>query len=264
MSNEQTLTPELDPGPVPLGARIRNVLAVPGRLLGVLVVPDRLMPAVVRDRRSGAAILALMAAGLLMAFVVGSRIDTRGAVLQQEAQTQKQQGSAFEARSDREIEEQIAKDRSIAQLKLGLGAGLLSPTLVVLLAIGTFLLGRFVGGRPTFSGSLSAVANAALPGAVKSVVVAVMAWPQLALSKEDVEALGRVAELRLPPPIGGIDAFTVWSVLLLVFGFAAAAQVSRRKSLATIMVCFVLYQLLTVGLCAPAGGPQMMPAVGPR
>jgi hypothetical protein len=259
MSTEQTLTPELDPGPVALGTRIRNLLAVPGRLLGVLVVPDRVMPSVVGRQRCGAAFLAIILCGLASAYVVGSRIDTGAAVLQEEAAMQKQKGAEFEARSDRELGEEIAKQRTIEQVKLGLGAGLGTPFFVLLLGIGMFLLARYVGGRPTFLGALSASAHAALPAAVKSLVVAAMAWPSSVLTSADAATLGRVAVLA---PAGGplmrflsVDAFVLWSVILLVFGLAAAGQMSRRRSFITVFICFVLYQLLTGGAAGADHGP---------
>src|SRR5215470_13072116 len=144
MANEQPLAPELDAGPPPLGARMRSLIVVPGRLIGALVFPDRFVPSAVEKRHGVAALLAVILCGLLSAYVVGQRIDVTSKVLQDEAVAQQNAGADFEGKSDRELREDIAKGRTIEQVKLGLSAGLLEPVLIFLFAIKFFILGKFV------------------------------------------------------------------------------------------------------------------------
>src|SRR5262249_34096002 len=154
MSTDQALTPELDSGTVPLGTRIRRILAVPARLVGALVVPDRVIPKLVREERSVAAIVALMLCGLFSAWVIGKRIDMTAAVFQEDLAAQKKAGTDYEVKSDRELGEEIVKQRTIQQVELGLAAGLLNPVLVLLLGMGVFVVGRSAGGPPSFGGRL--------------------------------------------------------------------------------------------------------------
>jgi len=270
MSTEQTLTPELDPGPVPLGTRIRNLLAIPGRLLGVLVVPDRVMPNAVREQRSTSAILAILVCALLSAYVVGARIDVSSTVLHEEAMRQKNMGADFEGKSDRELREDITKGRTIEQVKLGLNAGLLQPLKIFGLTIVLFLLGRFIGGRTTFGGSLAAAAYGSLPGAVKSLVVAAMAWPSQTLTPKDIETLNSIS---IPIPIDSlglfrflVDPFWLWQIVIVAFGLAAAAQVSRRRAFIAYFVLVASAMLLLTGLTGMSGaGPgHMTPPGGSR
>jgi len=248
MSTDQALTPELDSGTIPLGARIRRILAAPARLIGVLVVPDRVMPKLVREERSVAAIVALILCGLFSAWVIGKRIDMTAAVFQQDLAAQKKAAADYEVKSDRELGEEIVKQRTIQQVELGLAAGLLNPVLVLLLGMGVFVVGRYVGGRPSFGGALAASAGSALPIAVKSLVVGLMAWPSKILTPPDVAALRNVAVFSAGKlQFLRLDAFLLWSVILLVFGLAAAAHMSRKRALTTVVVCFALFQLLTSG-----------------
>src|SRR5215470_4056003 len=193
MANEQPLAPELDAGPPPLGARMRSLIVVPGRLIGALVFPDRFVPAAVEKRHGVAALLAVVLCGLLSAYVVGERIDVTSKVLQDEVTAQKNAGADYEGKSDRELREDIAKGRTIEQVKLGLSAGLLQPVLILLLAIVVFFAGRFVGGRTSFAGSFSAAAVAWLPRAVKSLVITALALPSPTLAPADVDQLNALA-----------------------------------------------------------------------
>lgn len=264
MTNEQPLTPELDSGTVPVGVRIRSIVAVPARLIGVLIVPDRVMPSMVKDRRAWAPFLAILLCCLTSAYVVGSRIDVSSKILQDEVMAQKRMGPDYEAKSDREMKEDIAKGRTIEQVKLGLLAGLGQPALIFVFALVVFLLGRYVGGRTTFSGSLAAAAAARLPIAVKSLVVAVMALPTSTLTPADLEALQGVAVFHLPAPLAifTVDAFGLWVAVLLVFGLAAAAQISRTRAFVTVWIGYALVLLCAVGIAGmmmsgmPPGGAR--------
>ncbi len=264
MANDQPLTPELDPGPPPLGARIRSLLAVPARLLGALVVPDRFVPTVVEKRHTTAALVAVVVCGLLSAYVVGARIDVTPKVLQDEAMAQKKAGPDFEGKSDRELKEEIAKGRTIEQVKLGLSAGLAQPVLIFLFALGIFFVGRLVGGRTTFGASMAAAAVAWLPRAVKSVVVGAMAWQSPTLTPADLDQLNSVAVLHGAGALAtfSVSAFAVWAAVLLAFGLAAAAQISRRRAFITVFVWFACVLLIQGGIAGMTATP--MPPGGAR
>src|SRR5262249_53153459 len=152
--------------------RVKQALAVPVRLLGALFVPDRVMPRVIGEERSSAAYVTIVLLALFAAFVVGQRVDVSRDVYRQEGMARHMMGADAPQKSDREIAEEIAKQRTIAQVKLGLSAGLATPILIFGLAVGLLLVGRYVGGRPTMGRSVAAAANASLPFAVKSALVA--------------------------------------------------------------------------------------------
>ena len=271
MSAEPQLTRSVDDpagATISIATRLRRAIAVPGRMLASLIVPDRYLPRVVFGERATAAVLALMLCAGVSAWVVGSRIDMTQQVLQQDAMTTRMMGADAEQRSDRDIAEQIAKDRTIAQVKMGLSAGLWVPLQIGLIALGLYLLGRYVGGRPNMARTATAAAYGSLPLGVKSLVVAASAWPHTTLSPTDIEKLQHASQLSagLVGPLASIttvDAFTLWSVILLGFGLAAAATISRRRAFISIAICFVLLSLLTGGGPPPGpGGHGPMPGRG--
>ena len=254
--NEPQLTRSVDePEAVTysIGARLKSAIAVPFRLIAALIVPDRGMPRAVARERGGPALLAIILCGGLAAFVIGTRVDPTAMVLQEE--TMRMGGPDAEARSDREIEEEIGKQRTMTQVNLGLSAGLYTPLLVGLLAIGVFMAGRFVGGKTDMQKSFAAAAHASLPVAVKSLAIAVTAWPAARISPMEVDRLMRIGNFGPVGPLQSLDGFVLWSGVLLVLGLAAAAQISRRRALITTLVLMTLFVLLTGEVGAGPGGP---------
>ncbi len=249
MTAEPQLTRSVDDpegASISIATRLRRAISVPGRMVAALFVPDRFMPRVVFGERSTAAVLTIMLCAGLSAFVLGSRIDMTRPVLQQEAQMMKMMGPDAEPRSDRAIQEQIDKDTTIAQVTMGLSAGAWVPLQLGLLAIGLYLLGRYVGGKPTMRRAMAAASYGSLPSAVKSLVVAGMAWPRASLAPMEIEELERASMLgrSVLGPMA-VDAFALWTVILLGFGLASASSISRRRSFIAIVFAFTLFQLWT-------------------
>jgi hypothetical protein len=237
-----------------LSERVMRALLVPVRLAGALILPDRTMPRVVARERGTAALLTVMLFAGIAAFVVGSRLDPTAAVLAQETQMMQMQGKDAEPRSDRDIAETIDKQRTMGQVMLGLSAGFFTPFLAGLLAMGVFAAGRFVGGKPSMPKSFAAASHAMLPMAVKSAAIAVTAWSAQTLSPMEIEKLGKLGVVGPLGPLAGVDLFVVWSVVLLWFGLAAAASITRRRALVTTLVAFAIF-MLVFGDFAAAGGP---------
>lgn len=236
---------------ISIATRLRRALEVPFEMLGALFVPDRFMPRLVFVERATAAVLVVVLAAGFSAWVVGTRIDMTRPVYEQEVMMMRDAGPEAEARSDRDIDEQIQRDRVIEQVKLGLGAGLWTPLRIALLAVALYLLGRYVGGKPTVKKTFVVAAYGSLPLAVKSIVIGVQAWSMTGLTPGDIDKLQATA--RLGGPILGMDLFGLWSAVLIAFGLAAAAAISRRRAFIAVLVCFAFVSLLTGGGPPPRG-----------
>lgn len=245
--------------------RALHWLATPFLPFAVVLVPDRRVRPEVIAGRYGWPLLSVILCACVAAFAVGARLDVGPAVRADDAgtpaatATSGSNGSngsngatkAAEIKTDREIDEAIAKRTSVERVKLGLGAVLATPLRVLALGLVLLLLGRFVGGKPTMPRSLTVAALASVPGAVRSLLTAVVAWQQSSVTPDEQATL-----LRFPAVIpdghpvldrllAGIDVFTWWSVLILAIGFCAAADVKRTKGITAIVVGFALYLLVT-------------------
>jgi hypothetical protein len=249
-----------------LGERLRRAAAHPARLLMALFAPDRGMPRVVGEERYGGALLVVTACALAAAFAIGARLDVSQAVYERNANGPEPaalgkanvNADTQEApKSDREIDDEIRKDRAVARVGLGFGAGLWTPFSYVLLGVAVYVLGRYVGGKPTFKRSLSTAAHAGLPAAVKSLVIAVAATRQPSLAPAQAGELVRPF-LTPADPIAarlaaGTDVFALWAVVILAFGLAEAARITRLRAFVTMSVAFALWLAITrLALGGPA------------
>jgi len=254
---------DLEDGPVGLGERVRRFFAPPARLLAVLFTPDRAVPREVQARRYGAALLAVIICGLLAATAVGLRLDVSADVLAQASAGPMGPGAGPGApgegtatKSDREIDEEIAQTLAKARTMGALGAGVAMPLELFLLSIFVFLLTSYVGGKPSFVGAASASMHAALPHAVKLVVIGFAALGQTSLTP--AQADGLVGNPLAPVFAGagpvvarlfaGVDPFMIWSLVILGFGMSAAGQITRTRAFATLLVGFALFLAISRGL----------------
>lgn len=236
-------------------ARLRRVGAALAAHLRALLVPDRGVPPLVSAGRARLALALVIGAALLSAAVLSARIDTAPAVRAAHAGGPggpPGAGPPGEDMTDTAIQEEIAKQDAIVQVKAWLEAGLGTPARILGLAIALLVLGRYVGGKPTFQRALAAAAVGALPWAVRSLVEAGAMWRQARVLPAD---LGNLVAAGLPlsseNPIAARllapDAFALWSLVLVGFGLAAAAGIGRVKSFATVTVSYLLLLLVSPG-----------------
>ncbi len=182
-------------------------------------------------------------AALLAGLTVAGRIDVRQKVLQPPPAEGAASADTSNAKpdepamSERELEEALVKARTVEQVTRALAAVAL-PAELTLLALALYLLGRYVGGKPTFRRAVALASQAALPGAVGSLLIALAASRRTSIAPSELSAL-------LLPSWHGIDPFAVWSVVLLTLGFPTLAGVSRTKSWISIGICFALWLALT-------------------
>jgi hypothetical protein len=234
-------------------------LATPLRPFLAAVTPDVGVRRDVGAGRYGWALLAVVICAGLAAFAIGTRLDVGAEVRMEDAggpsastaQAGPGADDGGELKTDTEIAEDIAQRTALARVQLGIGAALVTPLHVVALALALLLLGRFIGGTPTMARALAAAALAGIPGAVRSLVTVVVALRLPRVAPRDVDTL-----VGLPAVVGdghpilqrllsGVDVFTWWSVVLLAFGLAAAADIKRSKAAIAIAVGFALYLVVT-------------------
>jgi hypothetical protein len=243
----------------PTAIRLRRALhwlATPLRPFAVALVPDRSVRREVVAARYGWPLLGAVVCACIAALALGARLDVGPAVRAEDASpppatatasASNGTSKAAEIKTDREIDEAIARRTSVTRVKLGLGAVLGTPFRVLALALALLVLGRFVGGTPTMPRTLTVASLAAIPGAVRSLVTALVAWRQPSVVPDEMDSL-----LQFPAVIpdghpvlerlfAGVDVFTWWSLLILAIGMCAAADVKRSKGVAAIAIGFALY-----------------------
>jgi hypothetical protein len=236
------------------GTRVRRAGAALIAQIRALLVPDRGVPALVAPGRGRLAMIIVVASALSAAAAVSARIDLAPDVRAENAGGPAGgppgAGPPGEDKTDRDIAEEIEKRTAIVQVKAWLGAGLKTPGLIILLAVGLFLLGRYVGGKPTFQRAMAAASVGALPWAIRSLIEAAAVWRQDAVRPGDLDDLvaGAIPLATNNPLLSRLlasaDLFSLWSLVLCGFGLAAAAGISRTRSFIAVSIGFVLVLFL--------------------
>jgi hypothetical protein len=241
-------------------------LAAPLRPFIVVLLPDRNVRSEVSGGRYGLPLLTVVLCACVAAFALGTRLDVGPQVRAENAGAMKpaenDKSKQPELKPDREIDEEIGKRLAVARVKLGLGAVLGTPLRVLALGLVLLLLGRFVGGKPTMPRALTAAALGSVPGAVRSLVIALVAWRQPRVFPDELDALVQFPQVSHPVLarlLAGVDLFTWWSVVILAFGLCAAADIKPRKGIIAIAIGFLLYLAVTRLIM---GGSPPPPGVG--
>jgi hypothetical protein len=259
----------LGPARPDAGTRLRRAGAALVAQVRALLLPDRGVPPLVSMGRARFATVLVVAAALLAAAAVSARIDMAPAVRAESARgpgpgpgggpPPPRAGAQppGDDRTDRDIDEEIEKRTAIVKVKTWLAAGLGTPAWIVALALALFLLGRYVGGKPSFQRALAAAAVGALPWAVRSLVEAAVVWRQDRLLAGDLGQVvaGRLAIAGDHPILARLaasaDLFSLWSLVLCGFGLSAAAGISRTRSFIAVTVGYLLFLLLLTSRGAP-------------
>lgn len=216
----------------PAASRLRRALrwlGAPLKPFYIIVFPDRMRPEIVAGRY-GVPLLAVVLCACVAAFALGARLDVGPAVRAEDTA----RDAKVEIKTDREIAEAIAKRTAVARVKLGMNAALATPLRVLALAFALLLLARFIGGKPTTPRVLTVASLAAVPGAVRSLLTAIVAWRQPRVFPDELDTF-----VAFP------DVFLAWSIVLVAIGLAPAAEIKPRKSIAAVAVASVLYLTVT-------------------
>jgi hypothetical protein len=234
-------------------SRIFAALVRPLKPFFVALVPDRHVGPEVVAGRYGWPLISVILCACIAAFALGTRLDVGPEVRAENAgETAAVNGKPpQEIKTDREIDEAIAQRAAVVRVKLGMGAALGTPFRVLGLALAMLLLGRFIGGKPTMPRALTVAAIASVPGAVRSLVTAVVAWRQTSIGANELDSLVRFPSWIpsghpvLERLLAGVDVFTWWSVVLLAFGLSAAADIRRTKGFVAVAIGFGLFLAVT-------------------
>lgn len=245
----------------PVASRIKRALRWlmrPFTPFFVALVPDRNVGPEVIAGRYGWPLLSVVLCACIAAFALGTRLDVGPEARADNAgapaaATTSSTGKPKpeEIKTDREIDEAIAQRAAVERVKLGFGAALATPFRVLALGLAMLLLGRFLGGKPTMPRALTVAALASIPGAVRSLVTAVVAWRQPSVGTNELGSLVRFPTVIpnghpvLERLFAGVDVFTWWSVVILAFGLSAAAEMKRTKGFVAVAISFALFLVVT-------------------
>jgi hypothetical protein len=239
-----TTTPAALPTPQPSGSD--NPI---GRIIGVIVNPKQTFASIVARPTWIVPLIIMIILSVVTIFTFSQKVGWRIFMIHQDEQSerfQKQTADMSQEKKDEIVDTQVAVASKFAYV-----SGVLIPIIAALIAAGVLMLGFIVvtGERPTFSQSMGIVTHAWVgPGIIAGllgILVIFLKDPSTvdlnALVASNVGAfLPDESAKWMKTLLGGIDIFSLWSVLLVAFGFSAVdpKRVSVGKAFGIVLVLF--------------------------
>lgn len=235
-------------------AEAREPESALGRLVGVFVSPAKTFESIARRPGWVLPMVLWTVLSLALTAVVMPRTDWEKAVRDRVA------GSG-QTLSDEEIEKQAQGAQNLGWLYYAIG--LAGPWFIAGIVAGALWLGmKAFGWELAFRQSFGVTAHAFLPGILASVLLI-----PLLLREQTVDPnalgdmlrsnLGFLADAKEAPALHSIlqsiDLFSIWSIVLLTVGLAAAAKATRGKVAVLVVTLWALYVIGKAGVSALFG-----------
>jgi hypothetical protein len=221
------------------------------RVAGVFVSPGRTFASIARRPGWVLPLLLSTLVSIALTIVLMPRIDF-------EAATRESLSARGETVSEERIEKIVATQKRFAGF--GYAWGAVAPALVTLLLASVFWLSfKAFGWELSFRQSFGVTAHGFLPNVLASLVLLVFVGRLERMNLADLPGLvksnlsflvGRQENPVLHSLLQSVDLFSVWSLSLLVLGFALAAKVSRGRAAAVILTLWGLFVVGKAGLAA--------------
>lgn len=235
----------------PVAAPKKNVFQ---RIAGVLFAPAESFEEIVRRPDILAPLLLFIAIGYAGTVITAPRLDYESLLQQQEQAIRKQNPNMDEA--TRAQIEKITR----ATTKAGLWVGPILMTIWYFVVAGIlFLAFRLMGGEGTFSQAVSATLYAWVPLILYGIVLAIVVLAQGSFDPLTAATAVKsnpafLVEMKEQPVLfsflASIDLFTIWTIVLLIFGFSALSKFSRAKSAAIVITLWAVQICVRLGFAA--------------
>jgi hypothetical protein len=224
------------------------------RLVGVLFSPGETFADIARKPTVLVPLLLFIILGYVSVIIMVPRMDWESVQAQQMQQMKKRSPSM----SDADAERASKVGKAVGSVMM-----YISPLLGVLwyLVVAVVLFGavRLMGGEGTFKQAFSATLYAWMPlvlfGIILSVVILARGTidpTQMATAFKSNPAF--LVDLKEQPVLfallSSIDLFTIWTIVLLIFGFSALSKLSWAKTATIVVGLWVVMIVVKIGFAA--------------
>jgi hypothetical protein len=253
--------PPVYPASIPLSPEPEGPgLSEPQRLINVFIAPKKTFEDLKRNPSWWVPFVVSAVFGLLFGIVVVQKVDMR-----QFAQQQIDKSPAAQRQLERLTPEQREQNLAIrATITKVTFYAVPFFLLIVGLIFAAILMGIFnfiLGAEVSFARALGVVFYAGIPGIIRSVLLIISLLTSSDPSTIDLSGnpmptnpgffLDPQGNKVLYSLASALDIFTIWYVVLLGIGFAAASmnrKPSKGTGLATVFVCYGIIVLIGLGL----------------
>jgi len=230
-----------------------------GRLLGVLVAPGDTFRSLAARPTWAAPLLLLVLVAVVVGWMATTRIDMAQLIRHQNEVS----GGQLNAE---QLDQRIAAVNKFAPY-LALFQGLIvAPAVYLLCALLCWVGFKMVGSELSFKAAFATTLYGLLPlGVVEALLAIPVLWNRASLTQDEARNLSFLADnLAAAAPDGtgrvalallaSVNLFSLWAIVLLVFGYGMVARVSRAAAATVVAIVWLLGVALKVALVALAPG----------
>lgn len=224
------------------------------RIAGVFFAPVETFADIARRPDILVPLLLALAIGYVSTFLVMPHLDLDAMVSQQAEMMKKQNPNLGE--------DDIARMGRITKSFTKV-AGYVGPLLLILgyLVIALVVWGacRLMGGQGDFKQALSATLYAHFPRLLLSIIAAVVVMARGMVDPMQMATVVKsspafLVDMKAQPVLytvlGSLEIFQIWTLVLLIIGFAALTKLSKAKTAAIVISLWVVMLVVKIGFAA--------------
>ena len=245
------MTTDLSSPPSPPPPDKQNVFS---RIAGVLFAPAETFASIARRPDILGPLLLIVIIGYATTAIVIPRMDFESIIAQQSEQMRKQNPNVSD--------EQLAQIEKFTRAS-GKVFGWITPLMMIAwyaIVAGALLLAfRLMGGEGTFKQAFSATLYSWMPLLLFGIILTVVVLARGTFDPITAATIVKsnpafLVDFKEQPVLfsllSAFDVFTIWTIVLLIFGFSALSKLSRAKSAAIVITLWLAMILVKVGFAA--------------
>jgi hypothetical protein len=224
------------------------------RIVGVLFSPGETFRDIARKPDFLVPLLVIVLLGFVGAAVIAPRIDYESLEMQQREQMRKKNPQMTEADFERMAPILRASTKVFAWLNPILGV-----LMLLLFAAVLHFAFRIMGGEGTFKQGFAAMTYSWMPFTLYGIIVTIVVAARGTFDPIHAATLVKsnpafLVDMKEQPVLfsllSSLDVFTIWTVVLLIIGFAAYSKLSYAKSAAIVIALWIVQIAAKLGIAA--------------
>jgi hypothetical protein len=228
------------------------------RIVGALFAPAETFEDIARKPDVLAPLIFLILIGYASTIAIMPIMDWEAVVAQQADQMRARQPNL----SDAEVDRMANMTRSMGQV-MGYVGPILGAIWWLIIAGVMLIAFRLFGGEGNFKQAFSATLYSWMPLTILSIVTTIVARARGSFDPTQAATIVKsnpafLIDMKEQPVLfsllSSIDLFTIWTVVLLIFGFAALSRLSRAKAAAIVISLWIVTIVVKVGFAALGAG----------
>ena len=224
------------------------------RIVGVLFSPGETFADIARRPDILWPLLLLLVIGYATTFMLVPRMDMDAALAEQAAQMKKQNPNM----TDDDIE-RIGRIGKASMKVMQFIGPLIGVIMYLVIALVLWGAARMMGGQGEYKQALSATLYAWVPLVLFSIILTIVAVARGSIDPTEMAVAVKsnpafLVDMKEHPVLfsllSNFDIFTIWTIVLLAFGFSAVTRLSKAKMATIIVVLYAIVILAKLGFAA--------------